>query len=54
MLKSIPWDVWVAATVAAVVALLALFDPGPAMLVVIYLFLCAYVVVSVIDDKIAG
>ena len=31
MLRSIPWDVWVAAAIAAAVALVAFFDVGPAI-----------------------
>ena len=43
MLKSIPWDVWVAAAMAAAIAFTAFFHLGLAIFVIIYLGLCAYV-----------
>jgi hypothetical protein len=43
MLKSIPWDVWVAAAMAAVIALAAFFQLGLAIFIIIYLGLFAYV-----------
>ncbi len=46
MLKSIPWDVWVAAAVAAAIALAAFLHLGQAIFVIIYLGLCAYVAVQ--------
>jgi hypothetical protein len=46
MLKSIPWDVWVAAAIAAAIALAAFFQLGPAIFVIIFLGLCAYVAVQ--------
>jgi hypothetical protein len=35
MLRSIPWDVWAAAAIAVAVALVAIFDPAPAIFLVI-------------------
>jgi hypothetical protein len=46
MLKSIPWDVWVAAVIATAIALAAFFHLGLAIFVIIYLGLCAYVAVQ--------
>ena len=43
MLRSIPWDVWVAVAIAAAIGLAAFFDPGPAIFIFIYLGLCAYI-----------
>jgi hypothetical protein len=52
MFGFIPWDVWVAATIAAAVILVATFEPPAAALILVYLFLCAYVVVQVTSDEI--
>lgn len=46
MLKFIPWDIWAAVALAATVGLAAIFDPAPAVFVVVYLGLCAYIVVE--------
>ncbi|HEX3338066.1 MAG TPA: hypothetical protein VHT68_02695 [Pseudolabrys sp.] len=46
MLKSIPWDVWAAAAIAVAVVLVAIFDPTPAIFIVIVLGLCAYIAVQ--------
>jgi hypothetical protein len=46
MLKSIPWDVWVAAAIAAAIALAAFFQLGLTIFIIIYLGLCAYVAVQ--------
>jgi hypothetical protein len=46
MLKSIPWDVWVAAAMAAAIALAAFFQFGLAIFIIIYLGLFAYVAVQ--------
>ena len=49
MFRSVPWDVWAAATLAGAVVLAMIFDAGPAALIVGYIFLCAYVVVQTIN-----
>jgi hypothetical protein len=49
MLKSIPWDVWAAAVLAATAVLAMIFEPAPAMFIVGYILLCAYVVVETIS-----
>ena len=54
MLRSIPWDVWVAAAGAFAAALAWLFEPGAAIFVVGYLALCAYIVVQIINDETVG
>jgi hypothetical protein len=41
MLRSVPWDVWAAEAIAVAVALVAIFDPAPAVFIAIYLGLCA-------------
>ena len=46
MFRSIPWDVWAAATLAGAVVLAMIFEPGPAALIVAYIFVCAYIVVE--------
>jgi hypothetical protein len=46
MIKLIPWDIWAAAALAAGVVLAAIFDPAPANFAMIYLALCAYVVIE--------
>jgi hypothetical protein len=46
MFKSIPWDVWVAAAMAAAIALAAFFQLGLAIFIIIYLGLFAYVAVQ--------
>ena len=51
MFKAIPWDVRLAATVAAVAALAMIFEPAPAIFIVAYICLCAYIVVQTIGDE---
>lgn len=51
MLKIFPWDIWVAAVLAFAVALAGIFGPTPAAFIVIYLGLCAYIVVQTINDE---
>ena len=51
MLRSIPWDVWVAAAIAAVVALAAFFDLSPAIFIFIFLGLCAYIAVEAFGSE---
>ena len=46
MVRLIPWDVWAAAVLAVVVGLAAIFDPAPAIFIVIFLGLCAYIAVQ--------
>ena len=43
LLRSIPWDVWVAAAMAVAVALVAVFDPVPAFFIFACLVLCVYI-----------
>ena len=51
MFRSIPWDVWIAATLAATVSVVAVFDPGPAVFIVLYLGLCAYITVQAFGSE---
>jgi len=51
MLRSIPWDVWVVAAIAAVVALAAFFDLSPAIFIFIFLGLCAYIAVQTFGSE---
>ena len=51
MLRSIPWDVWVAAAIAAVVALVVFFDVGPAIFIFLFLGLCAYIAVQTFGNE---
>ena len=51
MLRSIPWDVWVSAALAVAVAVAAFFDPAPAIFIVIYLGLCAYIAVQTFGSE---
>jgi hypothetical protein len=54
MFASIPLDVWVASILAAAAGLMAIFGPSAGVFIVVYLCLCAYIVVEVINDEIAG
>jgi hypothetical protein len=47
-------DVWVATILAATTGLMAVFGPSAGVFVPINLCLCAYFVVEVINDEIAG
>ncbi len=51
MLRSIPWDVWVATAIAAVVTLAAFFDLSPAIFIFIFLGLCAYIAVETFGSE---
>ena len=51
MLKLLPWDIWAAAALAVAVSLAAIFDPAPAVFIVIYLGLCAFIVVETINGE---
>ena len=54
MFALIPLDVWVAAVLAAAAGLMAIFGPSAGVFVLIYVFLCAYIIVEIIGDEIAG
>ena len=54
MFALIPLDVWVAAVLAAAAGLMAIFGPSGSVFILIYLFLCAYIIVEVISNEIAG
>ena len=51
MLRSIPWAVWVAAAIAAAVALVAFFDVVPAIFIFLFLGLCAYIAVQTFGNE---
>jgi hypothetical protein len=51
MLRFIPRDVWVAAALAVAVCLIELFDPAPTVFIVIYLGLCAHIVVQTVTGE---
>jgi hypothetical protein len=46
--KSIPWDVWAASALGIATVLAMIFGPAPAALIVVYIFMCAYIVVETI------
>ena len=54
MFVSIPLDVWIAAVLAAVAALAAIFGPSAGLFIFIYVALCAYILIEVFSDEIAG
>jgi hypothetical protein len=54
MFASIPLDVWIAAVLAAAAALMAVFGPSAGVFVLIYVCLCVYIIVEIINDEIAG
>jgi hypothetical protein len=54
MFTLIPLDVWVAAVLAAAAGLMAIFGPSAGVFILIYVFLCAYIIVEIIGDEIAG
>ena len=45
MVRSIPWDVWVAGAIAALVVLASFFDLSPAIFIFTFLVLCGYYIV---------
>jgi hypothetical protein len=51
MVKFIPWDIWAAAALALAVALAGVFGLTPAAFIVIFIGLCAYVVVQTIKGE---
>jgi hypothetical protein len=51
MIKFIPWDIWAAVVLAVAVSLAAIFDPAPAVFIVIYLGLCAYIIVETVNGE---
>ncbi len=53
MLRSIPWDVWVAAALAVAVALVAVFETAAGAFMVMYGLLLAYIAVQIISDELA-
>jgi len=53
MFALIPLDVWVAAALAAVFALVAIFGPSAGVFILIYVCLCVYIVIEVISDEVA-
>ena len=53
MFALIPLDVWVAAAVAAVFGLAAIFGASAGVFILIYVCLCVNVVIEVISDEVA-
>jgi hypothetical protein len=53
MFALVPLDVWVAAALAAAVGLIAIFGPSAGVFVLIYVCLCAYIIIEVISDEVA-
>jgi len=53
MLRLIPLDVWAATALAVAIALIAIFDPIPAIFVSVSLGVLAYVVVEAFGDKLS-
>lgn len=51
MLKSVPWDVWIAFGLAVAIALVALFDWGPPIFIAIFLGLCTYIAVQTFGSQ---
>jgi hypothetical protein len=48
LMRFIPWDVWVATTLAATVVLAMIFEPARAVFITVSILLCAYIVVKTI------
>ncbi len=51
MLKSIPWDVWVAVAIVIVDVLAAIFKVAPALFIATYVALCGYIIVETFRDE---
>jgi hypothetical protein len=51
MFRAIPWDVWVAAALAAAAMFAAIFEPARAIFIVIYVLLCAYIIVQIVRNE---
>jgi hypothetical protein len=51
MLKSIPWDVWIAIAIVVVDILAAVFEMAPALFIATYVALCGYIVVKTFGDE---
>jgi hypothetical protein len=54
MFALIPLDVWVATVLAAAAGLMAIFGPSAGVFILIYVFLCVYIIVEIIGNEIAG
>jgi hypothetical protein len=54
MFALIPLDVWLATILAAAAGLMAIFGPSSGGFILLYGFLCAYIVVEIISNEIAG
>lgn len=54
MFALIPLDVWLATILAAAAGLMAIFGPSAGGFILLYIFLCAYIVVEIISNEIAG
>ena len=54
MFALIPLDVWVATVLAAAAGLMAIFGPSAGGFILLYSFLCAYIIVEIICNEIAG
>ncbi len=51
MLKSIPWDVWIAIAIVIVDVLAAIFEVAPALFVATYVALCGYIIIETFGDE---
>jgi len=54
MLVTIPWDVWAAAALAAVLALLGIFGPTLATFIALYVSMCTWVILEIFFSEIGG
>ena len=54
MFALIPLDVWVATVLAAAAGLMAIFGPSAGGFILLYIFLCAYIIVEIICNEIVG
>ena len=49
MFRSIPWDIWVAVSLAGAIAVFS--NLGPAIFLVMCLGLCAYIASQTLDER---
>jgi hypothetical protein len=54
VIASIPWDIWAAAVLAVVVALVAIFEPSAAAFIAICTSTWIYVVIEAFSAKSSG
>jgi hypothetical protein len=51
MLKTIPWDVWIAVVIAIIDVFAAIFQLAPTLFIAVYVALCGHIIVETFREE---